>query len=130
LAFVDQVRGELIITIETDREAGNDDLVDPDIEIMRPLRLDGAVLLNGGGGCRIVEKRDRGRMTSIVSRAITVVPASDGPGGAGAGLSAKAGNCQGESTDFSSRGRREHHDQLLVTEPDPFASRQLGYVII
>ncbi len=60
LTFVDQIRRQFIIAVETNGEARNDDLADPEIEIMRPLRLDGVVLLNGRGGRCIVEERNRG----------------------------------------------------------------------
>src|ERR1700736_183666 len=46
LSFIDQICRQLVITVETNGEAWDDDLADPEIEIMRSLRLDRIVLLN------------------------------------------------------------------------------------
>ena len=58
LPFVDQIFGELIIAVEPDGKARKNHLVDPDIEIMRPLRPDGVVLLHSWSVRRVVEERN------------------------------------------------------------------------
>lgn len=61
MAFVDEICREFVIAIETDCEAWDENLVNANIEIMRPLHPDDAILLDSGDRRRIVEKRDRRR---------------------------------------------------------------------